>query len=198
MGEWLENSPSGEELLQGTSVQPQKALLPEVLKFTPTRTVHYAIALYKHFKSQNFCCRPQNLSESTRLAPYEAHIALYFVLNCFWVSKMSYITPQTPQRLLPGAFLQTPAHSRYQPASVAQRSHSAAIQNTSTRLQGFNGQHQEKSDPQAQSQPLLPVQHAAKTINKVLQRDASFPDLDGYIKRNIFLSYSWRKYADIL
>src|SRR5580700_9197075 len=97
---------------------------------------------------------------------------------------MSFAAPQTPQRPLPGAFLQTPAPTRYQSATAAQRSQSAVIQNNSTRAQSYNGQQQQQqAGPQNQSQPLLPVQHAAKTINKVLQRDASFPDLDGYIKR---------------
>jgi hypothetical protein len=75
-------------------------------------------------------------------------------------------------------------HTKNSSATAAQRSKSAAIQNDSARAQSYNEQQQQQqAGPQAQSQPLLPVQHAAKTINKVLQRDASFPDLDGYIKR---------------
>jgi nuclear pore complex protein Nup155 len=112
---------------------------------------------------------------------------------------MSFAAPQTPQRPLPGAFLQTPAPTRYQSATAAQRTQSATIQNNSTRPQSFNGQQQQQqAGLQIQPQPLLPVQHAAKTINKVLQRDASFPDLDGYIKRKRRLWRSMRRPTDIL
>jgi nuclear pore complex protein Nup155 len=34
---------------------------------------------------------------------------------------------------------------------------------------------------------LQPIQRAARTINEVLQREASFPDLDSYVKRELCL-----------
>lgn len=108
---------------------------------------------------------------------------------------MSYpsLQPQTPQRPLPGAYLQTPAVSRYQTGVAPPRQ-------PVFRSQSFTGQHGGSSSqntvgtPQphlqasesrqvAASLPLQPIQRAARTINEVLQKEASFPDLDSYVKR---------------
>lgn len=86
---------------------------------------------------------------------------------------------QTPQRPLPGAFFNTPAPSRYppprQPVFTAGGGQS---RNPSSSQDG-----QQPLAPLRDSQSLQPIQRAARTINEVLQREASFPDLDSYVRR---------------
>jgi nuclear pore complex protein Nup155 len=82
---------------------------------------------------------------------------------------MSYPVLQTPQRPLPGAFFNTPAASRFPPPR--QPVFTAGIA-------------QDPSNPPPAPVPSLqPIQRAARTINEVLQREASFPDLDSYVRR---------------
>jgi len=97
---------------------------------------------------------------------------------------------QTPQRPLPGAFLQTPAASRYQPGpdparNLFRQPPQASQTNPTGQAQGTSAGSQQQQVAQTQTQPraLLPVQRAARTINEVLQRDANFPDLDSYVRR---------------
>ena len=100
---------------------------------------------------------------------------------------MSFPSLQTPQRPLPGAFVQTPAASRYPgPNPVRQlfrapSSNSAAVGAPSAQ----GSQSAVTVLPQGQSQPqvLKPVQRAGRTINEVLRKDANFPELDSYVKR---------------
>jgi nuclear pore complex protein Nup155 len=91
---------------------------------------------------------------------------------------------QTPQRPLPGAYFNTPAASRFatggpirQPSFQTQgtRQPSNPTGNPSQPI----SQSREVPRPQAQK----PIQRAARTINEVLQREASFPDLDSYVRR---------------
>lgn len=110
-------------------------------------------------------------------------------------ASMSFAALQTPQKPLPGAFLQTPAPVRSQTgvdprrqlfrsgSSNGQQSNALTSQNGAP-----GGQQQQVSQVQTQTQapPLLPVQRAARTISEVLQRDASFPDLDSYVKRESY------------
>jgi nuclear pore complex protein Nup155 len=100
---------------------------------------------------------------------------------------MSFPAFQTPQRPLPGAFLQTPAASRYQgpgPARQLFRTQS------SSSAPGISAERRSSSQPvgalvgpPTQAQILKPVQRAARTINEVLRKDANFPELDSYVKR---------------
>lgn len=97
---------------------------------------------------------------------------------------MSYPTLQTPQRPLPGAFLPTPAPSRYSGSGPSRQlfrtqSSSSVSQPES---QG-SAQPVGAALPMPQAQALQPVQRAAKTVNEVLRRDANFPELDNYVKR---------------
>lgn len=67
-----------------------------------------------------------------------------------------------------------------QPANVQQQQQQPQQQQSSTALS--------QPQPQAaqatpQPQALAPVQRAARTINESLQRDANFPDLDTYVRR---------------
>jgi hypothetical protein len=105
---------------------------------------------------------------------------------------MSLAGLQTPQKPLPGAFVQTPAPSRYQtgadPRRQLFRSQSlSGQQSNGLQMQSSTSGQQEQQISQIQSQPqappLLPVQRAARTVNEALQRDANFPDLDSYVKR---------------
>lgn len=103
---------------------------------------------------------------------------------------MSFAPVQTPQRPLPGAFLQTPAASRYQSGPDPSRTlFRQSSQNSQTgaaaqaQSSGTGSSQQQVVQTQPQPRSLLPVQRAARTINEVLQRDANFPDLDSYVRR---------------
>ena len=50
-----------------------------------------------------------------------------------------------------------------------------------------DGQPNPRSREVAPPAALQPVQRAARTINEVLQREASFPELDSYVKRELCL-----------
>ncbi|KAM3076823.1 hypothetical protein ACMFMG_003708 [Clarireedia jacksonii] len=95
--------------------------------------------------------------------------------------------PPTPQRPLPGTYFMTPAAPRFnQPPPpqppVFRPPQPAAPQNAVASPTAAN-------PLQAQPQPLQPIQRAARTINEVLQREASFPDLDSYVKQGISSDY---------
>ncbi|KAL3428477.1 non-repetitive/WGA-negative nucleoporin [Phlyctema vagabunda] len=107
---------------------------------------------------------------------------------------MSYPTLQTPQRELPGAFLQTPAGARYasQPPirqPVFQRESFPGLQG-GAQAQGQAQRQQAAQAPEAPHvRPLQPIQRAARTINETLQKESSFPDLDSYVKQGISSDY---------
>ncbi|KAH8804905.1 putative nucleoporin [Xylogone sp. PMI_703] len=118
---------------------------------------------------------------------------------------MSYPSLQTPQRPLPGAYLQTPAASRFQggappPRQPVFRSQSftgqqggvggsSSSQNTAVGVAQQPHLQTPGSRQVAASPPLQPIQRAARTINEVLQKEASFPDLDSYVKQGISSDY---------
>ncbi|PQE28872.1 non-repetitive nucleoporin protein [Rutstroemia sp. NJR-2017a BBW] len=88
--------------------------------------------------------------------------------------------PATPQRPLPGTYFMTPAAPRFNQPPPPQQPlfrppQPAAPQNAVAIPPPAN-------PPQTQPQPLQPIQRAARTINEVLQREESFPDLDSYVK----------------
>lgn len=93
---------------------------------------------------------------------------------------------QTPQRPLPGAFFNTPAASRFgapPPAPIFRPTGLSSAQAT-TPGQGANAQQTPQSTPGGlQNRTLQPVQRAARTINETLQKEANFPDLDSYVRR---------------
>ena len=109
-------------------------------------------------------------------------------------ASMSFAGLQTPQKPLPGAFLQTPAPLRNQTSADPRRqlfrtgSFDGQQSNALTPQNGMPVGQQQVLQVQTQTQapPLLPVQRAARTISEVLQRDASFPDLDSYVKRESY------------
>jgi len=98
---------------------------------------------------------------------------------------------QTPQRPLPGAFLQTPAASRYQAGSIAQPNFrtnvSSSVQNNapSNTSQPPTQQSQQLTAvaPRSGPESLQPIERAAKTINDTLVQEARYPELDSYVGR---------------
>lgn len=102
---------------------------------------------------------------------------------------MSFPAFQTPQRPLPGAFLQTPAASRYQgPGPVRQLFRTQSSNPAEVVAPTGQGAQPVVALPgaqAAQSQALKPVQRAARTVNEVLRKDANFPELDSYVKRKL-------------
>lgn len=102
---------------------------------------------------------------------------------------MNFGAPQTPQRPLPGAFLQTPAPTRNQPGGIPQRQPFAAAGPLSGAPQAPNPvPAQQQPAAQAtgllnQAPPLSAVQRAARTVNDFQTRDGRFPEIDNYVKR---------------
>lgn len=102
-------------------------------------------------------------------------------------------TAQTPQRPLPGAYIQTPAPNRFQTGHIPQpnfRPNSAP----SIQQHGSHAQAQtQELVPAAQQAtegsgtPLVdrlkPIDRAAKTINETLAQETKYPELDSYIGR---------------
>jgi nuclear pore complex protein Nup155 len=74
---------------------------------------------------------------------------------------------------------------RAESSSGEQTSQMAATSNNSS---GQQLQTQQSQAP-PQAPPLQPVQRAARTVNEVLQRDSSFPELDSYVKQGISSDY---------
>ena len=121
---------------------------------------------------------------------------------------MSYAA-QTPQRLLPGAYVQTPAASRYQPGFQRQssfRGGGSSTQLQNVPQQGQTGQEQLQRQPQevrrSVVETLSPIDRAAKTINETLNHELKYPDLDTYVGRkysppNIILFEGSDKRANI-
>jgi nuclear pore complex protein Nup155 len=100
---------------------------------------------------------------------------------------MAFASLQTPQRPLPGAFLNTPAASRYQsnpppprPVFRSQPSSNGPAIAAASSSQPALGL---AATAPIESISLLPAQRAAKVINEVLARDGNYPDLDSYVKR---------------
>jgi len=90
---------------------------------------------------------------------------------------------QTPQRPLPGAFLNTPAASRYG-AGMGVPAPNFLRRPGATTSQALSMQQQSpESRQEPQTQSLQPIQRAARTINEVLLKEANFPDLDSYVRR---------------
>lgn len=111
---------------------------------------------------------------------------------------MSFPAFQTPARPLPGAFVQTPAPSRFGAQNVNRQlfrtGSSSLAQPASSDAQGQDSQQAGalvNTAPQAPS--LKPVQRAARTINEVLRKDANFPELDSYVKRMLCRMKSMRR-----
>lgn len=110
----------------------------------------------------------------------------------------------TPMRPLPGAFINTPAVARAMAQSddppVRRRLFPDAASTTSA-APGLSSAAPAVAPPTAPSpaEPMVklpavdkgsPVIRAAFTINKLLQHDGEFPEIDSYCRRKHFLSLS--------
>lgn len=93
---------------------------------------------------------------------------------------------QTPQRPLPGAFFNTPAASRFgapPPPPIFRSTSLTSAQSTAPGQDAAAAQTTPQSLTSLQNRLLQPIQRAARTINETLQKEANFPDLDSYVRR---------------
>ena len=95
---------------------------------------------------------------------------------------------QTPQRPLPGAFLQTPAISKYQPGPIGQpifRTDASSLVHNNGPANPSQQQPQQSTavTPKSGPESLRPIERAAKTINETLVQEARYPELDSYVGR---------------
>ncbi|KAH6685905.1 nucleoporin Nup157/170 [Plectosphaerella plurivora] len=114
----------------------------------------------------------------------------------------------TPARPLPGAFINTPAPSRFQSGNDAvQRrlfvhegaGNSSGGESLVRRPSQTMGSHQSASgssgalapvaQPQLPAQDVPPVVKAAQAVNRALQSDQSYPDLDSYARSGVSSEY---------
>ena len=102
--------------------------------------------------------------------------------------------PQTPQRPLPGAFIQTPAHGLV--SKAGQLTQQKLRPNAITSQNASQGQSQPQSQPLTQqkqqaghvtgtspAEELKPIGRAARTINETLDQELRYPELDSYVSR---------------
>lgn len=98
--------------------------------------------------------------------------------------------PQTPQRPLPGAYIQTPAHGL---ANKAGQLYQPNLRpNTITSQNASQGQSQALTQQKQQTgqvagtssaEDLKPIARAARTINETLDQESRYPELDSYVSR---------------
>ena len=100
--------------------------------------------------------------------------------------------PQTPQRALPGAYVQTPGPKlNYQSSYAAQQSMqpaSGATQQQSgsqSQAQALTQQRQQEGQgaSRQRAEDLRPVERGSRTINQTLEQDSRYPALDTYVSR---------------
>ena len=104
---------------------------------------------------------------------------------------------QTPQRPLPGAYLQTPTVGRYQtspanplfsraPAGLQQPNRSVQISSKAvTQPSQQSGQPNQNGQFEARSatETVNPITRASKSINETLDQELRYPELDTYLGR---------------
>ncbi|KAL8869081.1 MAG: hypothetical protein Q9174_004538 [Haloplaca sp. 1 TL-2023] len=104
---------------------------------------------------------------------------------------------QTPQKPLPGAYIQTPAVSKFQSlqsrssnprpnAAVSQQQHGSQQQ---TQALGHQGHAVQQGAQSSAIEDYQPITRAAKAINEALSEEARYPDLDSYIGQGISSEY---------
>ncbi|KAL8709320.1 MAG: hypothetical protein Q9220_005913 [cf. Caloplaca sp. 1 TL-2023] len=109
---------------------------------------------------------------------------------------MSYAL-QTPQKALPGAYIQTPAVNRFQ--SFQPRQNNTRPDSTASKQQhgvqqhgqapGQSGQTVSKGPQKPDIDEVPPIARAAKAVNEALSDESRFPDLDSYIGQGISSEY---------
>ncbi|KAI9844451.1 MAG: hypothetical protein M1838_002187, partial [Thelocarpon superellum] len=101
---------------------------------------------------------------------------------------------QTPQRPLPGTFIQTPAATR-QSSGIAppqfRPTASASVHTTATPPTSFPPQPPATTAPLPIAAPeaLTPLQRAARTINETLNQELRYPELDSYVGQGTSSDY---------
>ena len=97
--------------------------------------------------------------------------------------------PQTPQRPLPGAYIQTPAHAL---ANKAGQLNQPNHRPNSITSQVPQGQSQALTQQRLQTgqvagtspaEELKPIRRAARTVNETLDQESRYPELDSYVSR---------------
>ncbi len=100
---------------------------------------------------------------------------------------------QSPQRPLPGAYVQTPAASKFQSGPISQPSFQSRPATTPQQY-GSQPQSQALTEQSSTNLPqvaippvdnLSPIKRAAKAINVTLSVDKMYPELDSYIGRKL-------------
>ena len=97
--------------------------------------------------------------------------------------------PQTPQRPLPGAYIQTPAHGFTNKAGQFNqpnfRPNTTASQISQGQSQAPTHQRQQTGQVAGTSpaEELKPITRAARTINETLDQESRYPELDSYVSR---------------
>ena len=97
--------------------------------------------------------------------------------------------PQTPQRPLPGAYIQTPAHGlANKPGQLTQpnfRPNAITSQLPQDQSQALTQQKQQTGQVAGASpaEELKPITRAARTINETLDQESRYPELDSYVSR---------------
>ncbi len=100
-------------------------------------------------------------------------------------------TAQTPQRRLPGAYIQTPAPKSGQilyPNFRFQAAPSIPQLGSHARSQALAPPKQQVAQEGGKTagETLKPLERAAKTINDTLALETKFPELDSYVGRKSF------------
>ena len=97
--------------------------------------------------------------------------------------------PQTPQRPLPGAYIQTPAHGLTNKAGQLNqpnhRANAITPQVPQGQSQALNQQRQQTGQVAGTSpaEEVKPIRRAARTINDTLDQESRYPELDSYVSR---------------
>ncbi|KAI9704717.1 MAG: hypothetical protein M1836_006497 [Candelina mexicana] len=108
---------------------------------------------------------------------------------------MSFAVQQTPQRLLPGAYIATPAQSRQQQPSniqsLAFSTTTSAVQNNAQQQSPYSAPAQQPRAPQPpnSTETLKPIERGARTINQVLVDETRYPELDSYVGQGTSSDY---------
>ncbi|KAI9824104.1 MAG: hypothetical protein M1832_002174 [Thelocarpon impressellum] len=102
---------------------------------------------------------------------------------------------QTPQRPLPGAFLATPAATRYQsgpppPQPSFRPTAPSSLSRNAPQETAYAAQSQVAVAQSAQPAASMgPLERAARTINETLMQEMRYPELDGYVGQGISSDY---------
>ena len=95
--------------------------------------------------------------------------------------------PQTPNRPLPGTYIQTPGPNLNPPPPIFQPNLPKSFQPNGSQNQGQAVAQPPQPGGQGTSKQsaeyVKPIQRAAKTINDTLAREAQYPELDSYVGR---------------